>query len=216
MGIAGLAVLAAAPVLGVHTASADITGTGITVQGTTFQVGQSYQVCAKQDLFRLVSGPRVTLYDGTQSLGFQVFDTYNWPADGVTFCLQWTPAAVGTVNMHAEFTWNSTDPMGDIIPNTADTATVAVPVTATTPSTTTPPPTTTTVPPTTTTVPPTTTTTVPPTTTTTPVAEWQQNATYKVGDVVTYDGVQYRCIQAHTAYAPNWTPPLTPALWQRL
>ncbi|MEU4320951.1 carbohydrate-binding protein [Nocardia fluminea] len=45
---------------------------------------------------------------------------------------------------------------------------------------------------------------------------WQLNGTYKVGDIVTYDGAKYQCRQAHTAYAPNWTPPNTPALWQRL
>ncbi|WP_067691816.1 carbohydrate-binding protein [Nocardia jejuensis] len=48
------------------------------------------------------------------------------------------------------------------------------------------------------------------------VAAWQQGATYQVGDVVTYNGAEYRCIQAHTAHAPNWTPDLTPALWQKL
>ncbi|WP_082843701.1 carbohydrate-binding protein [Nocardia salmonicida] len=45
---------------------------------------------------------------------------------------------------------------------------------------------------------------------------WQLNAIYNVGDVVTYDGAKYQCRQAHTAYAPNWTPPNTPALWQKL
>ncbi|MEU6587394.1 carbohydrate-binding protein [Nocardia sp. NPDC046763] len=92
--------------------------------------------------------------------------------------------------------------MGDVIPNTAETGTVAVPVVTNTPTTTATPPPTTTVPTTTTTVPP----------ITTPVTEWQEGATHKVGDLVTYDGAQYRCIPAHTAYAPDWTPPLTPAL----
>lgn len=45
---------------------------------------------------------------------------------------------------------------------------------------------------------------------------WQQGASYDVGDVVSYGGLEYRCIQAHTAYAPDWTPPQTPALWQQL
>nr|WP_305130014.1 carbohydrate-binding protein [Streptomyces coelicoflavus] len=44
---------------------------------------------------------------------------------------------------------------------------------------------------------------------------WQLGATYAAGDVVTYDGVSYRCIQGHTAY-PGWEPPNVPALWQRL
>ncbi|HEY8374152.1 MAG TPA: lytic polysaccharide monooxygenase [Pseudonocardiaceae bacterium] len=65
----------------------------------------------------------------------------------------------------------------------------------------------------------TTTTTPPPTTTTTtnpPVnGTWAPNTYYPVGSTVTYDGVTYRCIQAHTSL-PGWEPPNTPALWQRL
>ncbi|WP_327378591.1 M20/M25/M40 family metallo-hydrolase [Streptomyces sp. NBC_01216] len=44
---------------------------------------------------------------------------------------------------------------------------------------------------------------------------WRLGATYAAGDVVTYEGVRYRCIQGHTAY-PGWDPPNVPALWQRL
>ncbi|MFE9705143.1 M20/M25/M40 family metallo-hydrolase [Streptomyces sp. NPDC005930] len=44
---------------------------------------------------------------------------------------------------------------------------------------------------------------------------WQLGATYAPGDVVTYAGVRYRCVQGHTAY-PGWEPPNVPALWQRL
>ncbi|MEV6883532.1 M20/M25/M40 family metallo-hydrolase [Streptomyces sp. NPDC051135] len=44
---------------------------------------------------------------------------------------------------------------------------------------------------------------------------WQLGATYAAGDVVTYAGVRYRCVQGHTAY-PGWEPPNVPALWQRL
>ncbi|GGR58523.1 MULTISPECIES: M28 family peptidase [Streptomyces] len=44
---------------------------------------------------------------------------------------------------------------------------------------------------------------------------WQVGTTYAAGDVVTYDGVSYRCIQGHTAY-PGWEPPNVPALWQRI
>jgi chitin-binding protein len=39
-------------------------------------------------------------------------------------------------------------------------------------------------------------------------------ATYAVGNVVTYNGASYRCIQAHTVHSDSWTPPTTPALWQ--
>ncbi|OKK07161.1 M20/M25/M40 family metallo-hydrolase [Streptomyces sp. CB02400] len=41
---------------------------------------------------------------------------------------------------------------------------------------------------------------------------WRLGATYAAGDIVTYDGVRYRCIQGHTAY-PGWEPPNVPALW---
>lgn len=44
---------------------------------------------------------------------------------------------------------------------------------------------------------------------------WAAGTAYKVGDVVTYAGVSYRCIQAHTALA-GWEPPNVPALWQKL
>jgi hypothetical protein len=38
---------------------------------------------------------------------------------------------------------------------------------------------------------------------------------YKVGDVVTYTGISYRCLQAHTSQV-GWEPPIVPALWQTL
>jgi hypothetical protein len=44
---------------------------------------------------------------------------------------------------------------------------------------------------------------------------WQANHAYAIGDVVSYNGVGYRCIQAHTSL-PGWEPPNTPALWQRI
>ncbi|MFE3988476.1 lytic polysaccharide monooxygenase [Nocardia tengchongensis] len=104
-----------------------------------------------------------------------------------------------------------------------------------TPSTTKPPVTTTTIPPvttppvTTTQSPPTTThshqpppsTThshqPPPTTTGQPTGDaWTVGAHYGVGDIVTYNGQRYRCLQAHTVYDPGWTPTAAPALWQAL
>ncbi|MFI6602128.1 M4 family metallopeptidase [Nonomuraea sp. NPDC050536] len=42
---------------------------------------------------------------------------------------------------------------------------------------------------------------------------WQPWTAYATGAVVTYNGVQYRCLQAHTSQ-PDWTPPAVPALWQ--
>jgi len=43
-------------------------------------------------------------------------------------------------------------------------------------------------------------------------AEWSATGVYAIDDVVVYNGVNYRCIQAHTANA-EWTPSAVPALW---
>jgi len=56
-----------------------------------------------------------------------------------------------------------------------------------------------------------------------PAAEWRAGVAYKgdntagagKGDVVTYQGVRYRCWQSHTSL-PGWEPPNVPALWIRL
>ncbi|TMR15841.1 cellulose-binding protein, partial [Nonomuraea turkmeniaca] len=50
---------------------------------------------------------------------------------------------------------------------------------------------------------------------TTPSGTWRAGVAYAVGSTVTYNGVSYRCIQAHTSLA-GWEPPNVPALWQRL
>jgi len=44
------------------------------------------------------------------------------------------------------------------------------------------------------------------------VAAWAVGVAYKVSDVVTYNGVTYKCRQAHTSIA-TWTPPAVLALW---
>ncbi len=45
---------------------------------------------------------------------------------------------------------------------------------------------------------------------------WDGNyRAYGVGDVVSYQNAEYRCIQAHTSQ-PGWDPAAVPALWQRL
>ncbi|MCI4061423.1 lytic polysaccharide monooxygenase [Micromonospora sp. R77] len=78
--------------------------------------------------------------------------------------------------------------------------------TPTTPPTSTPP----------TTTPPTST---PPTTTPPTIVPgtkgWQAGTAYATGTVVSYGGVDYRCLQAHTALE-GWEPASTAALWQRL
>nr|AAC09387.1 chitinase [Serratia marcescens] len=43
--------------------------------------------------------------------------------------------------------------------------------------------------------------------------EWQNNHSYKAGDVVSYKGKKYTCIQAHTSNA-GWTPDAAFTLWQ--
>lgn len=46
------------------------------------------------------------------------------------------------------------------------------------------------------------------------VSEWATEVTYKVNDIVTYQGSTYKCLQAHTSQA-GWTPSAVPALWQK-
>lgn len=45
------------------------------------------------------------------------------------------------------------------------------------------------------------------------VTEWETNHAYKAGDVVTYQGKKYTCIQAHTSNS-GWTPTAAFTLWQ--
>ncbi|CAH1211396.1 hypothetical protein PAECIP111892_03558 [Paenibacillus auburnensis] len=42
---------------------------------------------------------------------------------------------------------------------------------------------------------------------------WTAGIAYKAGDVVTYNGASYICLQAHTSLA-GWEPATTPALWK--
>ncbi|GAA3136347.1 carbohydrate-binding protein [Nonomuraea salmonea] len=45
-------------------------------------------------------------------------------------------------------------------------------------------------------------------------AAWAPWTSYATGAVVTYQGVDYVCLQAHTSQ-PGWEPPNVPALWKR-
>lgn len=46
---------------------------------------------------------------------------------------------------------------------------------------------------------------------------WQEGVSYTVGQIVSYQGKRYRCLQAHTAWAgAGWTPTVQAALWQAL
>jgi len=45
------------------------------------------------------------------------------------------------------------------------------------------------------------------------VMEWIPSEPVSVGDLRTYDGVTYQCLQSHVTQS-DWTPPATPALWK--
>lgn len=57
--------------------------------------------------------------------------------------------------------------------------------------------------------------TAPPSPAPTGTTPWSAGVSYAVGAKVTYAGVTYRCLQAHTSQV-GWEPPATPALWARL
>ncbi|HEV2991469.1 MAG TPA: carbohydrate-binding protein [Candidatus Angelobacter sp.] len=42
---------------------------------------------------------------------------------------------------------------------------------------------------------------------------WQPNTAYSIGQLVTFNGQTFKCIQAHTSQV-GWEPPNVPALWQ--
>ena len=44
--------------------------------------------------------------------------------------------------------------------------------------------------------------------------DWETSKAYAVGDRAKYNGLLYRCVQAHTSQA-DWTPDVVPALWVR-
>lgn len=45
-------------------------------------------------------------------------------------------------------------------------------------------------------------------------SKWESNVSYSVGDRVQYEGLLYKCVQAHTSQ-DDWAPDITPALWTR-
>ena len=44
---------------------------------------------------------------------------------------------------------------------------------------------------------------------------WDSAGSYAAGDRVGYEGVLYKCLQAHTAQA-DWAPAAAPSLWARV
>lgn len=45
-----------------------------------------------------------------------------------------------------------------------------------------------------------------------PTAEWAVGVAYKVGDIVTYKGLEYQCRQAHTSIL-SWNPEAVLSPW---
>jgi chitinase len=45
------------------------------------------------------------------------------------------------------------------------------------------------------------------------ILPWNPSTYYSVGSLVTYNGITYKCIQAHQAQLA-WNPAIVPALWQ--
>jgi RHS repeat-associated protein len=45
------------------------------------------------------------------------------------------------------------------------------------------------------------------------IGPWTNQTSYVVGSGVTFNGLVYRCLQAHNSQ-PDWTPPSVPALWK--
>lgn len=45
--------------------------------------------------------------------------------------------------------------------------------------------------------------------------QWESNKSYNADERVTYNGLLYRCVQAHTSQ-DTWTPDAVPALWTRI
>ena len=41
---------------------------------------------------------------------------------------------------------------------------------------------------------------------------WLASTAYSMSERIRYNGILYRCVQAHTSQA-DWTPDVTPALW---
>ena len=48
-----------------------------------------------------------------------------------------------------------------------------------------------------------------------PTNGWKTNTSYKVGDIVSYDGKSYKCIYAHTSN-DSWLPGTVPTLWEQI
>ena len=44
---------------------------------------------------------------------------------------------------------------------------------------------------------------------------WRTDTAYTVDERIAYNGLLYRCVQAHTSQ-DGWTPDVTPALWTRV
>jgi chitinase len=48
-----------------------------------------------------------------------------------------------------------------------------------------------------------------------PEGEWKTGVNYKPGDVVSYQGKEYLCLQGHPSMA-HWSPSAAASLWQAI
>ena len=46
--------------------------------------------------------------------------------------------------------------------------------------------------------------------------EWQLGAQYQVGDRVSFEDINYQCLQNHTAHSQTWNPRSAQSLWRPL
>jgi len=47
--------------------------------------------------------------------------------------------------------------------------------------------------------------------------EWAEGKSFKTGDIVTYKGISYKCLQSHTAWVgTGYYPDVTPSLWAKV
>ena len=46
--------------------------------------------------------------------------------------------------------------------------------------------------------------------------EWKENQNYRLGDIVSYNGINYVNIIGHVSYTSSWNPKDAPSLWKKI